>query len=109
MVATNTSTWGDTGASPQHLAFSQVRAVENGVWVAHDAITGISGFIAPNGDVIEQTELRTADVIIQDMYFADGITLYARVGDWLPLLCLLGSTVVIAISVRRRRADRVRR
>ncbi len=109
VVATNTSTWGDTGASPQHLAFSQVRAVENGVWVAHDAISGISGFIAPNGDVVEQTELRTADVIIQDMYFANDITLYARVGDWLPLLCLLGSAVVIALSVRRRRADKVRR
>jgi apolipoprotein N-acyltransferase len=109
VVATNTSTWGDTGASPQHLAFSQVRAIENGVWVAHDAISGISGFIAPNGDVMKKTELRTADVIIQEMYFADDITLYARVGDWLPLLCLLGSAVAVAISVRRRRADRVRR
>lgn len=100
VVATNTSTWGDTGASPQHLAFSQIRAVENGVWVAHAAISGISGFIAPNGDVVERTRLRTADVITQEVFFADDITPYARMGDWLPLLCMVGSVLLVARSVR---------
>ena len=42
VVATNTSTWGDSVASAQHVAFSQVRAAENGVWVAHGAISGLS-------------------------------------------------------------------
>lgn len=107
VVATNTSTWGDTGASPQHFAFSQIRAVENGVWVALDAISGISGFIAPNGDVVERTRLRTADVITQQVFFADDITFYARMGDWLPLLCLVGSVLLVVRSARAG-TDRVR-
>ncbi len=101
VVATNTSTWGDTGASPQHVAFSQVRAVENGVWVAHGAISGLSAFIRPNGDIVEQTELRTAAVIVATLRFSDSTTFYARVGDWLPIACLLFS-VLLVVSSRRR-------
>src|SRR5665809_35121 len=60
VVATNTSTWGYSWASAQHVAFSQVRAVENGVWVAHAALSGISAFVSPNGQVIDSTSLWTA-------------------------------------------------
>src|SRR5947207_8969152 len=35
VVATNTSTWRRSWASAQHVAMSQVRAAENGVWVVH--------------------------------------------------------------------------
>src|SRR5918999_3515427 len=59
VVATNTSTWGDSWASAQHVAFSRLRAVENGVWVLHAAISGISAVIAPDGDVVERTPLWT--------------------------------------------------
>ena len=51
VVATNTSTWEDSWASAQHLAMSEVRAAENGVYVVHGALTGISAFVDPTGDV----------------------------------------------------------
>lgn len=101
VVATNTSTWGYSWASAQHVAFSQVRAVENGVWVAHAALSGISAFVSPNGQVIDSTSLWTATALVEELRFATSITLYARYGDWFPWLCVLGVVVGLALLVRR--------
>ena len=102
-VSTNTSTWEHSWASAQHLAFSQVRAAENGVWVAHAAISGISGVIAPDGRVVERTGLFEATTIVADARFAEGATFYARTGEWFALLCALASAGAIAFEVIRRR------
>jgi apolipoprotein N-acyltransferase len=88
VVATNTSTWGDSWASAQHEAFSQVRAAENGVWVVHAALSGISAFVSPEGRVLSETELYEADTLSQPVRMAESITLYARFGDWFPWLCI---------------------
>jgi apolipoprotein N-acyltransferase len=84
VVATNTSTWGFSSASAQHLALSQVRAAENGVWVAHAALSGISAFIAPDGGVVSSTPLWKATTLMRDVRFARRTTFYTRTGDWLP-------------------------
>ena len=89
VVATNTSTWGHSWASAQHVAFSRVRAVENGVWVAHAALSGISAFIRPDGEVIDSTPLWTESALVDQIRFATKITPYARYGDWFPWLCVL--------------------
>ena len=102
IVATNTSTWGESWASAQHLAMSQVRAVENGVWVIHAAISGISAFVAPDGDVVDRTDLWTTDVVVRDAAFADEVTFYARTGDWLAYLSLAGAGAGLALALRRR-------
>jgi apolipoprotein N-acyltransferase len=101
VVATNTSTWGRSWASAQHLAFSQVRAAENGVWVLHAAISGISAFVEPDGTVVEETGLYEKDVITQQVAFADGITPYARVGD-APAVILIAVLLAAALLARRR-------
>jgi len=105
VVATNTSTWGRSWASAQHVAFSQVRAVENGVWVAHAALSGISAFIAPNGDVIDSSPLWTATELVGELRFATSVTPYARYGDWFPLLCALVTLVGVALGLRKRRPE----
>ncbi|MDQ3751566.1 MAG: apolipoprotein N-acyltransferase [Actinomycetota bacterium] len=87
VVATNTSTYGFTWNSAQHVAFSQLRAAENGVWVAHAALSGISAFIAPDGAVAHSTPLWVATTALQRVRFSTGATFYARTGDWLPLGC----------------------
>jgi apolipoprotein N-acyltransferase len=111
IVATNTSTWGETWASAQHLAMSRVRAVESGVWVAHAAISGLSAFVAPDGEVFDRTELWDRDVIVRDLRFAEDITLYARTGDWLPIASLIVGAVLVArpVAVGRRRKRSSRR
>jgi apolipoprotein N-acyltransferase len=105
VVATNTSTWENSWASAQHVAFSRVRAVENGVWVAHAALSGISAFIGPNGEVVDSTPLWTATALIDDIRFATEITLYARYGDWFPWMCVLVTVATVALGLSRRRPE----
>ena len=106
VVATNTSTWEETWASAQHVAFSQVRAAENGVWVIHAALSGISAFIAPDGTVVESTELWTPTTATTELRFATAPSFYARTGDWLPALCLLVSIAAMGRAFASRRSDR---
>ena len=106
VVATNTSTWGDSWASAQHVAFSRLRAVENGVWVLHAAISGISAVIAPDGDVVERTPLWTRTHIEHSVRFASSMTPYARFGDWVPLLSgliAISSLGFVYVGSRRRK------
>jgi apolipoprotein N-acyltransferase len=102
VVATNTSTWATSWASAQHVAFSQVRAVENGVWVVHAALSGISAFVAPDGSVTERSGLWTKDTLIQTVRMAQDASFYARTGDWLPWACVVVLFVGPAIVTRRR-------
>jgi apolipoprotein N-acyltransferase len=111
VVATNTSTWEDSWASAQHLAMSEVRAAENGVFVVHAALTGISAFVDPSGAVLGRTELWQQSVLIRDVRFAlgdevanpDGVSFYSRTGDWLPIGCALATLGWIVLVVTRRR------
>lgn len=99
VVLTNTSTWRHSWASAQHVAMSQVRAVEGGVYVAHAALTGISAFVSPSGEVIERSELWEPDVLVQRLWFATGASFYARTGDWVALGSLLVAAAWAAARV----------
>ncbi len=106
VVATNTSTYGFTWNSAQHVAFSQLRAAENGVWVVHAALSGISAFIAPDGMVAQSTPLWEAATATQRVRFSTGATFYARTGDWLPLGCAaVGLGAVLFGLVARKQPD----
>jgi apolipoprotein N-acyltransferase len=109
VVATNTSTWGRSWASAQHLAFTRVRAAENGVWVVHAALTGISAFVSPEGAVLASTPLGRAATTVATVRFADSISPYARLGDWLPPVCVVLSAAVVLAGARRGVAPRFRR
>lgn len=103
VVATNTSTWGNSWASAQHVAFSRLRAVENGVWVLHAAISGISAVVAPDGTVVEQTPLWTRTHIERTVRFATSETVYTRYGDWVPGVSALIAAGALAGTLLRRR------
>lgn len=92
VVLTNTSTWRHSWASAQHVAMSQVRAAESGVYVAHGALTGISAFVEPSGEVVERSELWEPDVLVHRLRFATRASFYARTGDWVAL----GSLAIVA-------------
>jgi apolipoprotein N-acyltransferase len=109
VVATNTSTWERSWASAQHVAFSKVRAAENGVWVVHAAISGISAFIQPDGRVVDSLPLWTAGSMVADLSFAEDLTLYARTGEWLPIGCGVVSVALVALSGRIRTGGSLRR
>ena len=47
VVLTNNAAYDETAASAQHLQMSRLRAIENGRWIVHAAVSGISAFIDP--------------------------------------------------------------
>ncbi len=105
---TNNASFGDTAMPQQHLAQSQLRAVETGRWVVHAALSGSSAFISPDGRLDQATELFTVDAIRAEIPLAQGLTPYLRVGDvvgWLTRIVLAAAVVaVVATAVRSRRA-----
>jgi apolipoprotein N-acyltransferase len=102
LVATNTSTWGRSWASAQHLAFSQVRAAESGAWVAHAAISGYSGLVRPDGTVAARLGLWRKGTLVRDIRFAEDATVYARTGEWVPMLGYIVMVALMASRIERR-------
>lgn len=101
VVATNTSTWGHSWASAQHVAFSQVRAAENGIAVAHAALSGISAFIDHRGRVLESSDLYEATTLSYPLSLTGG-SFYTRTGEWFPGLCAVVVLAAIVSAFRRR-------
>jgi apolipoprotein N-acyltransferase len=103
VVSTNNASYGRTPASRQHLAFSQVRAVETGRWVMHAGISGISGVVDPSGRVTHRTELFEQAIVRADLPLVNAPTLYVRTGDVVgPLAAWLLLGVLVLLVLRRR-------
>ena len=106
VVQTNNASYGMTAASRQHLLMSQLRAVENGRWVVHAAVSGISAFIDPEGRVVAETGLFERAILRHRIQVSTGRTLYTRFGDWVPWASLLLSAGLLLARRRRRRPAR---
>ncbi|TLM61161.1 MAG: apolipoprotein N-acyltransferase [Deltaproteobacteria bacterium] len=89
---TNDAWFGNSSAPWQHLAMVRFRAVENRVWVARAANTGISAFIAPSGRLHAATGLFVPAAATVEVGLGARPGLYARMGDLIPAL-------FVAISV----------
>ena len=103
VVSTNNASYMSTAASRQHLIMSQFRAVENGRWIAHAAISGISAFVSPQGDVVEPTGLFQETVTRRDVLASTRRTVYTRFGDFFPIACLF---IAGGVLLTRRSAKR---
>jgi apolipoprotein N-acyltransferase len=105
VVLTNNASYRETSASAQHLQMSRIRAIEDGRWVVHAAVSGISAFIGTDGRTYLRTPLFEPAIIRKTIRASEERTAYVRFGDWLPVLSLL---VVIGLAVvpRGRREDR---
>lgn len=96
VIADNSSM--SKGIAPwNHLVFSKVRAIENGVYVVHNTLTGISGIISPAGNILSRTRLLTKEVLYGTIYLMPEKTFYARFGNLLLYLYLAAITVFTLI------------
>ncbi len=103
IVSTNNASFGRTPMSPQHLAFSQLRAVETGRWVLHAGISGISGVVDPKGRVTQRTGLFEAAIVRADLPLVRGTTSAIRIGNAVGLGAVALSVVgMLAALVSRR-------
>jgi len=93
VLTINNASYERTAASEQHLQMSRLRAVENGRWVVHAAISGISALIDPEGAVVDSRGLFEPAVMRGEVRASTRTTAYTRFGDWVPwgsLLLVLG-------------------
>ena len=105
VVLTNNASYDDTAASAQHLQMSRMRAIEDGRWVVHAAVSGISAFVDPSGRTSHVTELFEPALIRQTIRASTERTLYVRWGDWLPVFSIV-LVIGLAAVPRGRRAPR---
>lgn len=103
VVATNTSTWLDSWASAQHVAFSQVRAAENATPVVHAAISGISAFVTDRGEVVASLPLYEPGILVHSVSQRATVTPYTRFGDWLLVAFVISCAAVVWRSIKRQK------
>ncbi|TYP94946.1 apolipoprotein N-acyltransferase [Fodinibius salinus] len=94
-IITNDGWWGNTSGHEQHYAYARLRAIEFGRWVVRSANNGISGIIAPNGSIKKETPYWEQTAFNYQVPVLNTQTLYARFGDWLPILMLIFSALGI--------------
>jgi apolipoprotein N-acyltransferase len=110
VVTTNNASFRRSPAARQHVAMSQLRAVEEGRYVMHAAISGITAVIDASGRIREETRLFTRDVVRRTVPLADGLTPYGRFGEATELgfmgFGLVALVATMARMVARRRERR---
>jgi len=98
--------WSRTAALYQHPAHMVMRAIENRVGVARSGNTGISMFVDPRGRVRQATRLFTPDARTAVVETTEGLTLYARLGDWPGTLAILAAVLLAGWTWRWDRRER---
>ncbi|HXF95340.1 MAG TPA: apolipoprotein N-acyltransferase [Gemmatimonadales bacterium] len=91
---TNDAWFGRTSAPYQHASHLVLRAIETRMGVARAANSGISEFVDPLGRVYAETGLETEAAVVDTLRTSDVMTLYVRLGDWVGLLCVVGTVVL---------------
>ncbi|MGB7425367.1 MAG: apolipoprotein N-acyltransferase [Ornithinimicrobium sp.] len=104
-VPTNNATFGFTDESVQQLAASRVKAVELGRSIVHISTVGVSGFVAPDGSVTQQSELFTRAILSGEVTRRTEITPAVRLSAWMErgAAVALGLLVVVSMIGRRSR------
>lgn len=109
VVSTNNASFGLTPASEQHLAFSQLRAVESGRWVVHAGLNGISAVIDPRGRVSHRTALFEQAIVRADVPLVAGTTPYVRLGGLVgPLAMVVSALGAARLVISRLRSQHPR-
>ena len=95
----NDAWFGRSFAAEQHLQFSQMRALETGRWMVRSTNTGVTAAIGPDGRVVSRLPQFTEGTLTQRVEPRQGMTPYARFGNW-PVLAIVAG---LAFAAWRRR------
>lgn len=100
---TNDAWFGRTSAAYQHFSMGVFRAVENRRSLVRAANTGVSGFIAPTGEIQSQTDLFEDVALSRTVALLAVPALYTRIGDLFAQICLalVAGNLLWRISVFR--------
>lgn len=100
----NTAWFGRSLAQPQHLQISQMRALETGRPMLRATNTGMTAVVAPDGAVQAVLPPFTTGVLRAEVLGYQGLTPYARLGNWPALLGALLFLLAAFLQPPRRSA-----
>jgi apolipoprotein N-acyltransferase len=103
VTITNDAWFGRTAAPHQHFAIGVFRAVENRVFIARAANTGISGFIDAKGKILRQGGIFTEEAMNGTLRLSKEKTFYTLYGDVFSWLCSALSLFFLGIAFFQKR------
>jgi apolipoprotein N-acyltransferase len=95
VTITNDAWFGRASAPFQHFSMATFRAVENRVFVARAANTGISGIIDSTGNILLQSEIFSRQALTGEVFMRNSETVYTRYGDVFAYACLLWGALLL--------------
>jgi apolipoprotein N-acyltransferase len=108
VVQTSNAMFIHTDQIDQQFAISRLRAMETHRYVVVAAINGVTGVIAPDGEVVASVPARTQSYVDTRVGLYDVVTPAVRIGPWLGYACtglvVLGWLLVWAQYGRPRRS-----
>jgi apolipoprotein N-acyltransferase len=103
VTITNDAWFGRTSAPYQHFSIAAFRAVENRVFIARAANTGITGFIDPKGKMIKKGGIFTEEAMNGMIRLSNRKTFYTLYGDIFAWGCSAFSILLLAYALFQRR------
>lgn len=100
VLSSNDSWFFDSAAVYQHQVQAQLRAIENGRYLARAGNTGVSSVISPKGEILEWIDPLVEGYAVTDVQMLQGHTLYTSIGNlfvFLCALCAVAPLLVLAI------------
>lgn len=98
-VITNDGWWGDTPGYKQHMNYARLRAIESRKWIARSANTGISCFIDPFGNIIQQLNWDTEGTLKQTVAAYTTETFYTKYGDILSQIASFAAAALLLYTI----------
>jgi apolipoprotein N-acyltransferase len=104
IVQTSNASFTGTSQLDQQYAMTRARALETGRAVAVASTNGVTALIGPDGSVIQESPLRTTDVLVEALPLSDELTPAVRWGRYAAWLAaaVLGCGLVLSVAGRRR-------
>ena len=88
LVTQSNDAWFQSRAAmEQHLSAVVFRAAENRKWVVRSTTTGITAFLDEHGRIVKRLPANEPGALLADVPLREGVTLYARFGDWFAAVC----------------------
>ncbi len=103
---TNDAWYGYSSAAYQHLAYSQMRAVETGRAVVRATNTGLSALVDPWGRVLWQGGMYTREDFFTELPLYGMKTFYLRWGDFVAWLSALFSVLAMLRAAIQKKEGR---
>jgi apolipoprotein N-acyltransferase len=99
VTITNDAWFGRTSAPYQHFSIAIFRAVENRVFIARAANTGITGLIDPKGKIVNRGGIFTEEAMNGTIRLSKNKSFYTLYGDIFAWLCSAFSIFLLAYAL----------